>query len=77
MCRTTLNFNNVGTLIMKQILSTLLLAAFAFNAQAGAHAGGAPMAKASEPMAKASEAKKMDKMDKMKKDEMKKDEMKK
>lgn len=43
---------------MSKLVSTLtlaLLAAFAFNAQAASHAGGAPM-KASEPAAKASEA---------------------
>ena len=41
---------------MTKILSTLILAAFAFSAQAASHAGGAPM-KASEPAAKASGAK--------------------
>ena len=44
-------------------LSTLILAAFAafaFNANAASHAGGAPM-KASEPAAKASAAKKAEK----------------
>lgn len=71
---------------MSKILSTLLLAAFAFSAQAASHAGGAPM-KADMAASAASGAKmdkkhdmKHDKMDKkhdMKKDEMKKDEMKK
>jgi hypothetical protein len=44
---------------MKKLLtlSTLIAAAFAFNAQAASHAGAAPM-KASEPAAKASDAKK-------------------
>ncbi|MEO5735200.1 MAG: hypothetical protein ABIN96_12345 [Rubrivivax sp.] len=67
--------------VMTKILSTLLLAAFAFSAQAASHAGGAPM-KAASAASAASGAmmdKKMDKMDKkdMKKDEMKKDDMKK
>jgi Cu/Ag efflux protein CusF len=59
-------------------LSTLILAAFAavaFNAQAASHAGGAPM-KASEPMAKASGAKKEVKKEE-KKAEAKKEEPKK
>jgi ribosomal protein L12E/L44/L45/RPP1/RPP2 len=58
-------------------LSTLILAAFAafaFNAQAASHAGGAPM-KASAPAAKASAAKA--EMKKEEKKEMKKEEAKK
>jgi hypothetical protein len=55
---------------MKKLLtlSTLIAAAFAFNVQAASHAGAAPM-KASEPAAKASDAKKADKD--MKKEEKK------
>ena len=58
-------------------LSTLILAAFAafaFNAQAASHAGGAPM-KASAPAAKASAAKAEAKKEEKK--EMKKEEAKK
>ena len=44
---------------MTKILSTLILAAFAFSAQAASHAGGAPM-KASEPKAEAKHDKKHD-----------------
>lgn len=41
---------------MTKLISALILAAFAFSAQAASHAGGAPM-KASAPAAAASGAK--------------------
>lgn len=45
---------------MNKLLSALVLAAFATTSFAASHAGGAPMAKASEP-AKKAEAKKDEK----------------
>ena len=63
---------------MSKLLSTLIVAAFAFTgvgAHAASHAGAAPM-KASEPAAGASAAKKMKKM-KKEKAEAKKEEAKK
>ncbi len=62
---------------MSKLVSALVVAAFAafaFNAQAASHAGGAPM-KASEPAAKASGAAKKEEKKEMKK-EMKKEEKK-
>jgi len=63
---------------MTKLLSTLILAAFAFSAQAASHAGGAPMkgdaASAAKPAASAAK-KKMEKAEK--KAEMKKEEAKK
>ena len=43
---------------MTKILTTLILAAFAFSAQAASHAGAAPMKGASAPAHAASGAKK-------------------
>ena len=43
---------------MTKILTTLILAAFAFSAQAASHAGAAPMKAASAPTHAASGAKK-------------------
>ncbi len=58
---------------MNKLVSALIaaaFAAFAFNAQAASHAGGAPM-KASEPAAKASGAAKKEEKKEMKKEEKK------
>ncbi len=58
---------------MTKLVSTLIaaaFAAFAFNAQAASHAGGAPM-KASAPDAKASGAAKKEEKKEMKKEEKK------
>jgi hypothetical protein len=55
---------------MTKLLSSLILVAFAFSAQAASHAGGAPM-KADAPASAASAAKKDHKKAAPKKDEMK------
>jgi hypothetical protein len=59
---------------MTKLLSSLILVAFAFSAQAASHAGGAPMkdGAASAPKAAASAAKKAEKKPEMKKEEAKK-----
>jgi hypothetical protein len=59
---------------MTKLLSSLILVAFAFSAQAASHAGGAPMkdAAASAPKAAASAAKKAEKKAEAKKEEAKK-----
>ncbi len=67
---------------MTKLMTSLILAAFAFSAQAASHAGGAPMkdGAASAPKAAASGAKKAEKKSEMKtetKPEMKKEEAKK
>jgi len=61
---------------MSKLLTTLILAAFAFSAQAASHAGGAPMKEGAASAAKpakpaASGAKKAEKKE-MKKEEAKK-----